>query len=101
MLLMAVQEGLQQPAHGLEVITRAQCPPALPPQALAAQFGPDRSEEGTAKLWDVVHSKREPPQRGPHHGKMLLAMSGGLRAVVALIFQRLACLIGHLPPRMS
>jgi hypothetical protein len=44
MPLIAVPEGLPQLAHGLEVIAIEQRPHALPHQAFAPQFAPDRSE---------------------------------------------------------
>jgi hypothetical protein len=44
MLLIAVPEGFPQFVHGLEGIAIEQRPHALPQQAFAPQFGPDRSE---------------------------------------------------------
>ena len=44
MPLIAIKKGLQQLAHRLEVIAIEQRPHALPHQAFAPQFGPDRSE---------------------------------------------------------
>src|SRR6266851_5840555 len=99
MPLIAVKKGFQQLAHRLEVIAIEQRPHALPQQALAPQFRPDRSEEGTAQLLGLVHQKREYHDRGKHHGKILLAMAIVVLKMVALIFQRIERLIFNLPPR--
>ena len=85
MPLIAVKEGLQQLAHRLKVIAVEQRPYALPQQTLATQFGPDRSEQGTAKLLGLVHQKRQHHQRGKHHGPILLAMAIVVLKIVALI----------------
>src|SRR6266852_3829429 len=99
MPLIAVKKGFQQLAHRREVIAIEQRPHALPQQALAPQFRPDRSEEGTAQLLGLVHQKREYHDRGKHHGKILLAMAIVVLKMVALIFQRIERLIFNLPPR--
>ena len=98
-LLEAIQQGVQHLAHGLKAVGREQRPQALPHQPLAAQFGPDRSAEGPAPLLGVGHHKRQPPPRGTHHGKRLLAMTLGVLNLVARIFQRIARRMFTRPPR--
>ena len=99
MPLIAVPEGFPQLVHGLEGIAIEQRPHALPQQALAAQFGPDGSEQGTAQLLGLVHQKRQHHHHGKHHRQMLLAMAVVVLKVIALIFQRIERLIFDLPPR--
>ena len=98
-LLHTRLEGFEHLSHGLQAVVRAQRPQALPHQALAAQFGPDRSEEGTATLLGVVHQTRQPHPPGTHPRKMWRARAVMVRKMVALGFQRLARLMCTLPPR--
>jgi hypothetical protein len=94
----AVPEGFPQLVHGLGGIAIEQRPHALPQQALAPQFGPDRSEYGTAQLLGLVHQKREHHDCGKHNRQVLLAMAVVVLKVIALIFQRIERLIFYLPP---
>src|SRR5215510_1137504 len=47
----------------------------------------------------LVHQKREHHDRGKHHREILRAMPIVVLKVIALIFQRIECLIFDLPPR--
>jgi hypothetical protein len=96
---VAVHKGFQHLAHRLEMRAIEPRPQALPHQALAPQFRPDRSASGTAPLLGVVHQTRPRHDRGQHHGQLLRAMAVVVLKVIALIFQRLARRICHLPPR--
>jgi hypothetical protein len=99
MPLIAVPEGFPQRVPGRQGIALAQRPPALPPPALAPQFGPDGAAEGPAPRLGWVHQQRPPHARGTHHSQMVLALPVVGLTVRALLLQRLDRLIGALPPR--
>ena len=97
--LSAGQKGGQHLAPRLAGITIDHRPPALPHQARATLGSPDRSASGPAQLWGVVPHQGAQPDRGTPHGKMVLAMAVGGRTRGGRIVQRLARLLGTLPPR--
>ena len=63
----AVKQSFEQCPHGIEAVVIEQCPHAFPQQALAAQFGPDGSEQGAAQLLGLVDQKRQHHHDRKHH----------------------------------
>ena len=96
--LETIQEGCAQLAHGRQGIGIKQGTHPLPPQALAPELQPDRSEPGPTPLLRLVHQERQHPQHGNHHSKRLLARPIVGRKGIALVGQRVEGLIFDLPP---
>src|SRR3989441_1713595 len=90
-------ERFKQLPHRIEAIIIEQRSHPLPQQPLAAKLRPHRPKQGTTELLRLIHQKRQHHQHGKHHREMLLAMSVAVLPVVALVLQRVECLIFDLP----
>ena len=100
-LLEAIPEGFEPLAHGRQGIVIKQRAHPLPQQALAAQLGPHRLEQGATPLRGLIHHERQPHQQGTPHRQVLLAMTIVVFEVIARVFERIARLVCDLPPRSS
>jgi len=87
--------------HGLQGISIEQRSHLLPQSTLAPELRPPRLEQGAAQLLDLIHEERQHHKHGKHHREMLIPMPIIVLEVLALVFQRIACLILDTPPCSS
>lgn len=98
-LLQAIHQGCAQWPPGRQRIVSAPGAHPLPPQAVAAQRGPDRWQQSPTTLLGLVHPQRQHHDQGTPHSEMVRALPSMVRQVIALVLQRSARLIGPLPSR--
>jgi hypothetical protein len=95
--VQAVTQGLPAGLPRLQGIRVNVGSPLVPQQALAAPLRPGRLAQRTTQLLPRLHQTRQPHPGGKHHGEGLRAVAARVLALIALLFQRIARLLGAAP----
>src|SRR5262249_11666525 len=97
--VQAVIQGFQEVPPRRQGLSVKVGSPLFPPQACAAPWSPSRLAQRTTQVWHLIHPKRQPHQRGTQHREVVIAVAAMVRAMIALLVQRLERLICDAPAR--